>query len=288
MQIEDKEIIGINKKLSELKNQKFLISKENKEDIPLTRKQAFFLFCLTFSIFSFYFYISSFFLSRFDYNINTYENHKGTSELFLSCFGAASAWLSLFIYKSMDNHNYFQERFKSLSSLIETFLAAFFACLVLGAISALIYIATIGFFLLLLKNNFNINVQEINNVILASLSFFTILFYFKKTKIVFVKNENEQKKIIHKKEEKLLPEIKKIEKEEAILRQKIIDSISNIDELAYFKYLINNSTLNEVNRYYGVIEDKILENSPYQTFDEYEKDLLVERLNKNKTLIINN
>ena len=285
MLLEDKDIFDINKKLINLRESKFYVSREAEKNIPLNKKQAFILFCFSMSFFSVFVYLSYLLFSHLNLCIDTYANYRASSGLFIGSVLSSAALSSLIIYPLFSNYDDFQKKFRSLYSFINTTLTCLFSCFMFGIIFGGLYFLSVGFLLLTLKDNFDFNIQVINNwfLCIAALSF--IAFYLKKNKLPFVKNKSEQQQYINERKNKLLPEIKRIENEEESLRQKIIDSVTNINELAYFKHFLRNSKVVEINLLQKAIEEKILKNSSYNSFEDYEKEILIERLNKN--IIIN-
>lgn len=288
MQLEDKDFFEINKKLIDLREAKFDLSKEAKKEIPLNQKQAFILFCFTLVFFSGFSYLSSLVLSQKSLGLDTYANYRASCGLLLGSCLSASALLSLVIYPFFANHDVFQKKFNCFHSSIKTTLVCFFSVCVFGVLIGVLYFVSVGFLLLTLKDNFGFNTQEINNWFLCVSALSFVLFYFKNHELPFVKNKSKQQEYINEREKNLLPEIKRIEDEEAALRQKIIDSVTHIDELAYFKHFLRNSKVVEVARYQETIEEKVLKNTPYDSVEDYEKDILIERLNNEKKRIVNN
>lgn len=285
MLLEDKDIFDINKKLINLRESKFYVSREAEKNIPLNKKQAFILFCFSMSFFSVFVHLSYLLFSHLNLCIDTYASYRASSGLCIGSFLSSCALLSLFLYPLFANHDEFQKRFNSIYSFIETTLMCFFSGLIFSLLGGILYFLSVGFLLLTLKNNFDFNIQEINNWFLCIAAFSFIAFYLKKNELPFVKNKSEQQQYINERKNKLLPEIKRIENKEESLRQKIIDSVTNIDELAYFKHFLRNSKVVEINLLQKAIEEKILKNSSYNSFEDYEKEILIERLNKN--IIIN-
>lgn len=287
MKLEDKEIFDINNKLISLREAKFVLSKEAKKEIPLNKKQAFILFCFTIIFFSVFYYHSFLVFSYLNFVIDTSANYRLSPFSLLGSSFAIATLLSLFIYPLFANYEEFQKRFNHIYSFFETAFICFSVSILFSMFFGVFYYFTIGSLLFTLKENFDFNLQESNNWFLGIASLSIMAFYLKNN-VPFVKDNSVQQQYIKKKEKKLLPDIKLIENEEAVLRQKIISSVTNIDELAYFKHFILNSNVVEVARYQKVIEEKILKNSPYNSFDEYEKDMINERLNNNNNNIINN
>lgn len=193
-----------------------------------------------------------------------------------------SAMFPYFLYNSFDSKQLFNDFFNHsklifvLSSLFIILLSYLFGFM-LSLPFSLFYLV---FSSLELSNYADLVMKIICSCLMVFLSFNS----YKR----FLKGDIDEKQIKEEivENEKVKITINELKNEINNINTKILSLISNVDDFSFFKHICAEHNLRHLKDINSDIESKIIKNSGFDNFDEYNKHLLSQRIEKNKNSIM--
>lgn len=215
---------------------------------------------------------------------DTMDNYNKSSLFFLSF----TPFLFVFLQKPIqDSITKYQQ--KSFNNTIKILINIFISFLLVGFISSVLFLASIIFInhltdyknYLLLMTIVKLSIS----VNLISLFWFAFTFVRNKKNGFYIKEY--KKENIELNNELIQKKIYKIKLKEFDIKRKIINSVNTIDEYDYFKILVAENNLINVNNLFNKIEEKLLKESSFKSLKELKNEEVKKKFNNNKISIIN-